>query len=261
MIFLGTGTQCEEESNYDFQVSPPPKHIRPWAGERRQLRQSGHLRARWAEPLGQGWPERVGWRSPQVGLPRTRPRAGGGQSLSRPSPKAGLSISRLRASHCPDMGPPRPHPLGLGTPVSSGKGPKGAGGSPSRAVRGAAGPPSRESEAEGRYAQHRAAEREAGPGPGPTAPQRLAHASAPGAQRQRERPSLPDPRRGCRDPGTRVPRPLIRGSGQHVAHLPKNTPGGPSPPSRFLSLAWKQPGIFSCLGVSQVWGSPDRTVL
>lgn len=159
MIFLGTGTQCEEESNYDFQVPPPPKHIRPWAGERRQLRQSGHLRARWAEPLGQGWPERVGWRSPQVGLPRTRPRAGGGQSLSRPSPKAGLSISRLRASHCPDMGPPRPHPLGLGTPVSSGKGPKGAGGSPSRAVRGAAGPPSRESEAEGRYAQHRAAER------------------------------------------------------------------------------------------------------
>lgn len=37
----------------------------------------------------------------------TRPRVGGSQPLPRgclPSPKARLSISRLWASHCPDMG-------------------------------------------------------------------------------------------------------------------------------------------------------------
>lgn len=89
MIFLGTGTQCEEESNYDFQVPPPPKHIRPWAGERRQLRQSGHLQARWAEPLGQGWPERVGWRSRRWACPGHGPGRVAASPCPGPAPRPG----------------------------------------------------------------------------------------------------------------------------------------------------------------------------
>lgn len=84
MIFLGTSTQCEEESNYDFQVLPPPKHLRRWAEEPAAGSAQWPPEGKVPRAPGAGLARGGGPCSQQVGLP------GGALGGWRPVPAQGV---------------------------------------------------------------------------------------------------------------------------------------------------------------------------